>query len=547
MKTLLPALLLLLLTACSSDQPAAKKTDSAGDTTAKKTDTVAVAEKNSSTFQLAHVTRNTKPLQTYPLKGLMAGRTGKAIYIMPERTQEQRGVPVYMNGFVQGVQYAYAEHRPLVISPDMVWLLIAQGFSIHINEKYDSLKSMVFTSDKPRDIIVRNDSLITGKAAEWEKTIASFSDSVKKYTRNDVYNAVIQKFSTTTPEITTAYNVTLLESVKKGFNFLAESGCGIPEITLTGTQADWDALPEKTEALRKFGLGKWVDNLKPVLSQFSAAYKGNVDTVFWNAMYKESSMYNIFHISGWMLKFFPYVKQYYTVGEGEDMRETFRYIPNKYYDGENYRLSTLSTEHFPSGYAKVDVKWSNQLKTPAEVTDLEVYAGFAGLKQDSVTLALEPIITWAICKKNAPAAQAPDRDYPKSNLKHTPDRWLSEIADKADVLPVYGYDKTTRTYAQGIKKLETFLRDTIAKLIPPAITTAPYFSFDFIVTWGGTVTDVKVHGGRATPEQEVQLKHLLTHLPLPWKPAERKEYDIDDDAGSMFSVNYRVHVSLNKR
>ncbi len=544
MKKLLPVLL-LILTACSSDQPAAKKNDSTY-TVTEKTETVAAPGKNSSTFQLAHVKRNTKPLQTFPMKRLMAGRTGKAIYIMPESTQNQHGVPVYMNGFVQGVQYAYAEHRPLVISPDMVWLLIAQGFSIHVNEKYDSLKSMVFTSDKPRDIIVRNDSLITGKASEWEKTIASFSDSVKKYTRNDVYNAVIQKFSTTTPEITTAYNVTLLESVKKGFNFLAESGCGIPEITLTGSQADWDALPEKAEALRKFGLGKWVDNLKPVLSQFSAAYKGNVDTVFWNAMYKESSMYNIFHISGWMLKFFPYVKEYYTVGDGADMRETFRYIPNKYYDGEDYRLSTLSTEHFPSGYAKVDVKWSNQLKTPAEMTDLEVYAGFAGLKQDSVTLALEPIITWAICKKNAPAAQAPDRDYPKSNLKHTPDRWLSEIAAKPDVLPVYGADEQTRSYTQGIKKLETFLRDTIAKLIPPVLSTAPPFSFDFIVTWGGTVTDVKISGGRATPEQEAQLKHLLTHLPEPWKPAQRKEYDIDDEQGAMFGVNYRVHVSLNK-
>lgn len=546
MKKILPAIF-LLLAACNSEPPAANKTDSTTDTAVVKNDTVAVPGKNSSTFQLAHVTRNKKPLQTFPMKRLMAGRTGKAVYIMPERMQEQRGVPVYMNGFVQGVQYAYAEHRPLVISPDMVWLLIAQGFSIHVNEKYDSLKSMVFTSDKPRDIIVRNDSLVTGKAAEWEKTIAAFSDSVKKYTRNDVYNAVIQKFSTTTPEITTAYNVTLLESVKKGFNFLAESGCGIPEITLTGTQADWDALPEKAEALRKFGLGKWVDNLKPVLTKFSDAYKGNVDTVFWNAMYKESSMYNIFHISGWILKFFPYVKDYYTVGEGENMRETFRYIPNKYYDGENYRLSTLSTENFPSGYAKVDVKWSNQLKTPAELTDLEVYAGFAGLKQDSVTLALEPIITWAICKKNAPAATAPDLDRGESRLKHTPDRWLSAVADKADMLPVYGYDKTTRTYAQGMKKLETFLRDTIAKMIPPAISTAPYFSFDFIVTWAGTVTDVKVSGGRATKEQEAQLKHLLTHLPEPWKPAARNEYDIGEEVPALYRVNYRVHVSLDKR
>lgn len=545
MKYSIPAILCLFF-ACSSPTapPASPAADS--DSVTPRKDTATANEKHSSTFQLARVKRATKPLKEYNMHRLLTGRIGHETYIIPESEQAKHGVPVYMNGFVQGVQYAYAEHRPLVISPDMVWLLIAQGFSIHVNENYDALKDKVFTSARPIDIIVRNDSLVTGKASAWEKTIASFSDSVKKYTKNDVYSTVVQRFSTTTPVIETAYNVTLLESVKKGFNYLAESGCGIPEITLTGTQADWDGLPAKAEALRKFGLGKWVDNLKPVLQEFSDAYKGDVDTVFWNSMYKESSMYNIFHISGWMLKFFPYVKEYYNVGQGENMRETFRYIPNPYYDGESYCLSRLSTEHFPSGYAKVDVKWSNQLKNPAEVMDLEVYAGFAALKQDSVTLALEPVITWAICQKNAKIVSPPERGNTELRLTHTPDLWMSGIADKPDQLPVYGYDEKTKTYNAGITKLKTFLRDTISKIVPPVPTTAPYFTFKFIVTWEGTVTDVKIDGGRATKEQEEKLRTLLMHLPERWKPAGKKEFSMDDDKERMYRVNYRVTVSLNK-
>ena len=41
--------------------------------------------------------------------------------------------------FYQTLLTAYAEHRPVVISPDMIWCLICQGFTRHINldpEKY---------------------------------------------------------------------------------------------------------------------------------------------------------------------------------------------------------------------------------------------------------------------------------------------------------------------------------------------------------------------------------------------------------------------------
>ena len=35
--------------------------------------------------------------------------------------------------FFYGMYEAYADHRPFVLSPDMVWMLISQGFSHHIN------------------------------------------------------------------------------------------------------------------------------------------------------------------------------------------------------------------------------------------------------------------------------------------------------------------------------------------------------------------------------------------------------------------------------
>src|SRR5579871_5756068 len=35
--------------------------------------------------------------------------------------------------FLLTVNRTYAEHRPLILSPDMIWLLILQGVALHIN------------------------------------------------------------------------------------------------------------------------------------------------------------------------------------------------------------------------------------------------------------------------------------------------------------------------------------------------------------------------------------------------------------------------------
>ena len=37
-------------------------------------------------------------------------------------------VSTYGNPVIMATQIAYAQHRPLVLSPDMVWLMIFQGF-----------------------------------------------------------------------------------------------------------------------------------------------------------------------------------------------------------------------------------------------------------------------------------------------------------------------------------------------------------------------------------------------------------------------------------
>ena len=51
-----------------------------------------------------------------------------------------RVVPGEYHPFVAAVHSAYAEHRPLVLSPDMFWLLVAQGFANHVNLNAEAMR-----------------------------------------------------------------------------------------------------------------------------------------------------------------------------------------------------------------------------------------------------------------------------------------------------------------------------------------------------------------------------------------------------------------------
>ncbi|RYZ47433.1 MAG: DUF4419 domain-containing protein [Sphingobacteriales bacterium] len=44
--------------------------------------------------------------------------------------------------FFNGMYQAYADHRPFELSPDMIWLLICQGFAHHVNNNAEALRSM---------------------------------------------------------------------------------------------------------------------------------------------------------------------------------------------------------------------------------------------------------------------------------------------------------------------------------------------------------------------------------------------------------------------
>lgn len=288
------------------------------------------------------------------------------------------------HSFFEGMYQAYSNHRPFVLSPDMVWLLISQGFAQHINTNSEELRKYFVNFDGKETLIVENNSIdLKNPQSPWEEVFPEFTKKISFYIGEDLVNTLTCDFTTTTNVSRIASQITIMEGMKSYFEFIVlMSGCGIPEITLEGTPEDWQKVFEKTEQLRKYKLDWWIDELSPVLKEFVKASKGNVNKHFWQTMFryhtqKRYGAPNI--IDGWIVKFYPYDK-----------------------DGKRNNLKKIiGTDKLPKEIVKVDLTHIELKENGTTIkTPLELWAGFVGLQQNSITYALKPEIGWMIRKKD---------------------------------------------------------------------------------------------------------------------------------------------------
>lgn len=286
------------------------------------------------------------------------------------------------NSFFNGMYAAYAHHRPFVLSPDMIWLLVSQGFARHVSANSETLKEHFSDASAKNILTVASDKDFLTNAEMWEEIFPMITSQIGQHTGDELINTLTADFSTTTSVEKIASEITIMEAMKPYFEYVVMYiVCGIPEITLLGTTEDWQKVFDKTKNLSKYELQWWTKELEPILKEFVNASKGKIDKKFWRNMFKEHSQEkygapNI--IDGWIVKFFPYDK-----------------------DGERNNLKNLeSRKTLPEEIVKVDLKYvETDFETTTE-TMLELWGGFIGLEQNPETFALTPKIGWMIKKKD---------------------------------------------------------------------------------------------------------------------------------------------------
>jgi hypothetical protein len=400
-------------------------------------------------------------------------------------------VNTHYNGLIHTLQYCYDQHRPLVLSPDVIWLAIIQGVSIHVNKNFTKLEKKLFKENKPKTLIARNDSLSFG-AEHWENLINQLAQETKSYTNEDYYSFFVPKFSTTSQIQTTAFQITLLNTYKKAFAYVGESGCGIPYIRLIGNKSDWELIYVHLDHLDLIGLTNWKNELKPLLKEFINVYDNKINTLFWQSIYKNMSDYNAFYISGWILKLFPYIEQKAGTGQYDEESELTRldkkYFENKFIYGNKHVLSNLSTDDFPSGIVDIDLTWNNYIDN--ETKKLKIYSGYFGIKQHN-DKGLEPLISWAICEKDAKKIIHKINDPYIPKKLDQDDFWTPFIVSKISQPAIYNPKK----FATQEESIE-FIRTNLVNALQSKFKKESYASdtLSFIVLSNGQIENIEFTG-----------------------------------------------------
>ena len=198
-----------------------------------------------------------------------------------------------MHPFVQALHYAYCDHLPLNITPDMIWYLISTAVSTHMHEYANEKMRKKYLNKETRNAIeTRRDDFKLNSLNPWYEFIEEFSHRVHENTKGELADMMTATFSTTNRDVRIVSQLMLTDTREKHFKYEHVTLCGIPEIRVHGSRQDWVKLKAKADSLvdiiPEFKI--WMKSLDEILEQFINVFDDVIDHEFWNNIYKCKSL-----------------------------------------------------------------------------------------------------------------------------------------------------------------------------------------------------------------------------------------------------------------
>jgi Domain of unknown function (DUF4419) len=297
------------------------------------------------------------------------------------------------------VHMAFSEHRPLLLTPDQIWLTIAQGFAQHINNHAEVLRSRFVNHSGKKQLVVSTLQIPTQRQ-EWAEIIHSWVLQIRDHVGADLHRLLECNFSTTTPITQTASHVVMMDTFRQYFDYILYCICGIPEITLLGTVADWQSIYDRVQCMADYDLAWWTDRLLPICQGLVQTAAGEPALEFWQGIYKPKTIYGGDRITGWLAELFPYLQD--PVTHAVTVQNPILAVDRATLKVEN----GISPNSLPLGLSKVVIKLKADQAHPYE---LELIAGLIGVHQDPQQGTLQAEIGWAVREHDDQFGQLLDR------------------------------------------------------------------------------------------------------------------------------------------
>ena len=412
---------------------------------------------------------------------------------------------------------AYADHRPLVLSPDVVWLIISQGFSRYVNAHTEEMRDLLVFHEGKKDLVVNSNNDVLSPNADWELLLNDFSACIAENTKGELADLVTADFTTTGITERIASQISLMDVVKEYFNYLNVAiSCGIPSITLKGSPDDWQKVLDKARCLKKYNLEKWARDLEVILEEFVKASKGRANQKFWQNIVKKKrvdqlqadrgclpNLEKTTKLDGWFLKFFPNAE-----GETSD--------------------SVLWNTSMPEEMVRVPFKQVYVHPVTGEVVKtvpMELWAGFVGVEEDPKTRSLMPKIGWL--------ARIADEQAEETARQKEEEKWRLKVIERPKLKEGHGLPIPTREVTKskkakkkkGVKagkKISGIVSDEFGPLV--AATVCEVSEQGRIVA--STITDFNGHFTLKVVDPQDKIRISYVGLRTVMLDIDKKKYDV---------------------
>ncbi|SHK93124.1 DUF4419 domain-containing protein [Fibrobacter sp. UWB12] len=277
--------------------------------------------------------------------------------------------------FINLVALAYAKHYAMEINPDDIWLMILDGFRLHVKNNRDALKDRFVAPGTDTVVSVMDKSLtLESTHKEWFYTLSELFDSLQAKLPLETGAPLRTKFSTTSPVDANISRTMTMAVASEYYSYRVSTLCGIPKIKVNGTKEDWALLKDSFNRLAsQLDMKWWADGLNPILDEFINIYDGKINLKHWKNIYKyyEPEGCGAPDFSGWISRFFPYTKDLYS--------DTEKYIKRNDWNKK------LDGEQVPRGITFIDIRWEYF----QEIIPLKLYTGFIGVQVDTTNNMLK--------------------------------------------------------------------------------------------------------------------------------------------------------------
>ena len=314
------------------------------------------------------------------------------------------------NSLIAMCHVAFAEHRPMALTPDLLWHYIVKGISIHIHKYSEELRKKFVSHEGKMELTVFRDKLDLD-ADDWSSAFKEFRTQIEATLTEDGKALMAEKkFSTTSEVIDDVSCIALMDAMSKYYSYQMVCICGIPSVTLLGKKEDWVELKNRSErALQllslddmkgEMSLSCWKPSLLATLDKLIQCYDDpeSSENMDWMARIYKSEREGYgghAYVCGWVNVFFPYLgnsveAKDYRVNEWAnndliqlrddlkmhfDLKETdnckskpgFRNRGNR----ENARKFGNSGSVFPKAISSVDFTWMK----PGQQQRMKMYGG----------------------------------------------------------------------------------------------------------------------------------------------------------------------------